>query len=94
MSDHLASAFVPARPASQWPVGVRLRFRPDAEFNNGHELLRGKPVIVLSGLKLIGPTDGRYTWRQQVLSLSTCRVGWARPEQLDLPLDGDEPESF
>lgn len=92
--SNLASAFLPARPASQWPIGVRLRFRPDAELNRGHETLRGKPVIVLSGLKLIGPTDGRYSWRQQVLALSTCRLGWARPEQLDLPLDGDEAESF
>ncbi len=83
---------VPARPASQWPVGVRLRFRPDAEVKASHEGLRGKPVIVLSGLRLLGPSEGRYSWRQQVLALSTCKIGWARPDQLDLPIDGSDPE--
>lgn len=89
-----SALIIPSRPRSQWPIGVRLRFREDAELKPEHDALRGRPVIVLSGLRLIGPTDGRYSWRQQILSLSTCRIGWARPEQLDLPLDGGEPESF
>lgn len=93
MSESIA-ALVPARPASQWPIGVRLRFRPDAALNTGNDRLRGKPVLVLSGLRLLGPTDGRCSWRQQVLALSTGKIGWARPDQLDLPLDGHEPESF
>ncbi|MES0873806.1 hypothetical protein [Sinimarinibacterium thermocellulolyticum] len=82
-------AAIPARPPSQWPVGVRLRFRPDAEMSPTHEALRGKPLLVLSALRLIGPNDGRWSWRQQVLSLTTGRVGWARPDQLDLPIDDD-----
>lgn len=80
---------IPVRPASQWPVGVRLRFRGDAVLNPNHERLRGKPVIVLSAMQLIGPSDGRFSWRQQVLALSTGKIGWARPDQLDLPLDED-----
>ncbi len=83
---------IPARPLSQWPVGVRLRFHPSAALNANSESLRGKPLLVLSEMRLIGPTDDTYSWRQQVLSLTTGRVGWARPDQLDLPLDGDEPE--
>ncbi len=55
---------IPVRPASQWPVGVRLRFRSDAELNPNHERLRGKPVIVLSAMQLIGPSGGRFSWRQ------------------------------
>ncbi|HEX4896285.1 MAG TPA: hypothetical protein VFV11_08145 [Solimonas sp.] len=82
---------IPSRPASQWPIGIRLRFAPDADLKD--EAQRGKPVIVLSGLKLIGPGNS-FSWRQQVLALSTGRIGWARPDQLGLPLDGEEPESF
>lgn len=93
MSESSAT-IIPTRPQSQWPVGVRLRFRENAELNPQHETLRGRPVIVLSGLRLIGPSEGRYSWRQQILSLSTCRIGWARPDQLDLPLDGSDPEAF
>lgn len=85
---------IPTRPASQWPIGMRLRFRSDAEMNPSHERMRGKPVLVLSGMRLIGPASGRYSWRQQILALSTGRVGWARPDQLDLPLDGAEPETY
>lgn len=81
------SAVIPSRPASQWPVGMRLRFRPEAQFDPRHDRLRNKPVLVLSGMKLIGPTEGLYSWRQQVLALSTGRVGWARPDQMTLPLD-------
>lgn len=88
MSDSTL-AQIPVRPASQWPVGVRLRFRSDAELNPNHERLRGKPVIVLSAMQLIGPSGGRFSWRQQVLALSTGKIGWARPDQLDLPLDED-----
>jgi hypothetical protein len=84
------TAFIPLRPASQWPVGVRLRFHPEAELNPEYEYLRGKLVIVLSGLQLIGPSAGRYSWRQQILALSNCRVGWARPDQLGLPLDCED----
>lgn len=83
---HIAE--VPGRPASQWPVGIRLRFRPDARLHPKHEPLRGKPVLVLSRMRLLGPNaHGAYSWRQQVLSLSTGRVGWARPDQLGLPVD-------
>lgn len=85
---------IPTRPASQWPVGMRLRFQQDAEMSPQYESLRGRPVLVLSGLRLIGPAQGRYSWRQQILALSTGRVGWARPDQLGLPIDGMEPEAF
>lgn len=81
------AAEVPSRPASQWPIGIRLRFRPDAELQAQHRGLRGKPVLVLSRLRLLGPSEGRYSWRQQVLVLSTGRIGWARPDQLGLPVD-------
>lgn len=91
----LGHPIVPARPASQWPVGARLRFRPDAAVSEQHRTLLGTPVLVLSELKLIGPfgADLRCSWRQEVLSLGNgARVGWARPDQLSLPLDGVEPE--
>ncbi|NKF24605.1 hypothetical protein [Solimonas marina] len=88
-----SAAIVPARPASHWPVGIRLRFRPDATVRPEHEHLRGTPVLVLSGLHLLGPTDGQYSWRQQVLVFGNCRPGWARPDQLDLPLD-EADETF
>ncbi len=90
-AKHATDLPIPSRPLSQWPVGVRLRFRPDAQLASQSESLRGKPVLVLSEMRLIGPTQNAYSWRQQVLSLSTGRVGWARPDQLALPLDGDEP---
>lgn len=85
-----------SRPASQWPIGIRLRFRPDASLNPQYEHLRGKPLLVLSRLQLLGPNEqGCYSWRQQILSLSTGRVGWARPEQLTLPIDDpDEDDGF
>lgn len=85
---------IPTRPLRQWPIGVRLRFHPDATLNESYEVLRGKPVLVLSELQLIGPTKGQYSWRQQVLSLSTCKVGWARPDQLDLLVDEHEREAY
>lgn len=81
---------VPTRPTSQWPVGMRLRFKPDAQLESQHATLRGTAVIVLSGLKLIGPTgiSKHFSWRQEVLAMGRgCRVGWARPDQLDLPVD-------
>ena len=81
---------IPARPQSQWPIGVRLRFRPDAQMSDAHGMLRGKPVLVLSALRLIGPSGGQWSWRQQVLSLTSGRIGWARPDQLDLPIDEDD----
>ncbi|NGY03891.1 hypothetical protein [Solimonas terrae] len=81
------AAVAPARPASQWPIGIRLRFHPRASLQAQHRALRGKPVLVLSKLKLMGPSHGQYSWRQQVLVLSTGKLGWARPEQLDLPID-------
>lgn len=87
-------ATVPTRPASQWPIGMRLRFRSDAQMSPEHERLRGKPVLVLSGMRLIGPAHGAYSWRQQILALSTGRVGWARPDQLGLPIDGTEPDAY
>jgi hypothetical protein len=87
-------ARVPSRPASQWPIGMRLRFRPDAVMASSNEALRGKPLLVLSELKLLGPSDGQYSWRQQILVLSTGRIGWARPDQLGLPLDGAEPDTI
>jgi len=94
MSPTTALSPIPARPASQWPIGMRLRFKPDATLDPKHEALRKRPALVLSGMKLIGPAPGGYSWRQQVLALSTGRIGWARPDQLDLPLDGSDPESF
>lgn len=94
MRDTATAAVIPNRPLCQWPVGARLRFRPDAELHSHFEDLRGKPVIVLSGMRLIGPTQGRYSWRQQILALPSCKVGWARPDQLGLPVDGDEAEGF
>ena len=84
------SPLVPVRPSSQWPVSMRLRFRPDAELEARHQGLRGTAVLVLSELKLVGPSgeEGRLSWRQEILSLSNgCRVGWARPDQLELPVD-------
>ncbi len=81
---------VPSRPTSQWPVGMRLRFKLDADMRNGHEHRRGAPVVVMSELKLVGPSaiDGSYSWRQEVLSLGGgCTPGWARPDQLELPND-------
>lgn len=90
----VADVFIPSRPASQWPVGIRLRFREDACLHPQFARLRGRPVLVLSGLKLIGNGSGPMSWRQQVLALSSGKIGWARPDQLDLPLDGHEPESF
>ena len=84
---------IPTRPLSQWPIGARLRFSPDADL--GRPALRGTPVLVLSELKLIGSVGSRQklSWRQQVLSFSGgCQVGWARPDQLTLPIDGTEPE--
>jgi hypothetical protein len=84
------TARIPSRPQSQWPIGVRLRFRPDAEMNEAYAKLRGKPVLVLSALRLIGPGGGQWSWRQQVLSLTSGRIGWARPDQLDLPVDGED----
>lgn len=86
MKDQTA-AEVPVRPVSQWPIGIRLRFRPDATLQPQHRTLRGTPLLVLSGLKLLGPTDGQYSWRQQVLVLSTGKLGWARPDQIALPID-------
>lgn len=85
---------IPARPALQWQVGVRLRFHPKAELNESYESLRGKPVLVLSELQLIGPTKGQYSWRQQVLAFSNCKVGWARPDQLDLLNEEQERDTY
>jgi hypothetical protein len=73
-------------------VGARLRFKPDADMLRGE--LRGTAVLVLSEMQLVGPPDGevRLSWRQQVLAMGAgCKVGWARPDQLTLPLDGSEP---
>lgn len=81
---------IPTRPVSQWPVAMRLRFKPDADLEPKHRALRGAPVIVMSALKLIGPTgpETRLSWRQEVLALGgNARVGWARPDQLELPVD-------
>lgn len=88
------TSLVPTRPASQWPVGMRLRFHSQAQLNPQHESLRGKPVLVLSAMRLVGPADGHYSWRQQIIALSTGKIGWARPDQLGLPIDGTEPEAF
>lgn len=83
---------IPGRPASQWPVGMRLRFKSDAVLRATHEHRRGAPVLVLSEMKLIGPSsvDGAYSWRQEVLSLGDLTPGWARPDQLELPHDGQD----
>ncbi|MDD3763328.1 MAG: hypothetical protein PHP86_08585 [Nevskiales bacterium] len=73
---------------------MRLRFGPDAELKSHNEALRGRPVLVLSEMKLIGRPGGPYSWRQQVLALSTCKVGWARPDQLALPVDTEDAAAF
>lgn len=86
MSDRIRDT-IPSRPASHWPAGLKLRFAADARLAPGREQLRGRPVLVLSELRLIGPTASGYSWRQQVLVLTTGQIGWARPDQLDLPLD-------
>jgi hypothetical protein len=81
---------IPARPASQWPVAMRLRFKPDADIEPRYRALRGTPVIVTSELRLIGPSgdEGRWSWRQEVLAMGGgFRLGWARPDQLELPVD-------
>ncbi|MFT4046744.1 MAG: hypothetical protein QM661_08620 [Solimonas sp.] len=84
------------RPGSQWPVGMRLRFHPDAKLNPQFESLRGRPVLILSRMQLLGPNKaGCYSWRQQILSLSTGRIGWARPDQqLALPVDDPDDEGL
>ncbi|HVT37253.1 MAG TPA: hypothetical protein VHE37_16835 [Nevskiaceae bacterium] len=92
-TQNAVPTIVPTRPSTQWPVGVRLRFKPDAELHAQHATLKGTQVLVLSGLKLIGPSgpDLRCSWRQEILSFAAgCRVGWARPDQLELPLDEEE----
>ncbi|QHS11137.1 hypothetical protein [Sinimarinibacterium sp. NLF-5-8] len=86
-------SYLPARPRSQWPVGIDLRFHPDAEVKAGYEWLRSTPLRVMSQLRLIEARNGS-SWRQQVLALSCGRIGWARPDQLDLPLDGDGWQSL
>ena len=87
MSDSIR---VPVRPAGQWPVAMRLRFKHDADMHSQHQHRRGAPVLVMSELRLVGPSsvDGSYSWRQEVLSLGGgCTPGWARPDQLELPSD-------
>jgi hypothetical protein len=92
----LHQPLVPSRPATQWPIGVRLRFRRDAHVEPGCESLRGTGVIVLSGMRLIGaPANAvRLSWRQEVLAFGRgCKVGWARPDQLELPPDDLDPDA-
>lgn len=93
MSEPVAP-LIPTRPVSQWPVGIRLNFRDDADLHEHYQHLRSKPLLVLSGLKLIGNGEGPYSWRQQVLALTTGTFGWARPDQLGLPIDGDVPDVY
>lgn len=83
-----AAQAIPSRPHSQWPVGARLRFRADARLKAGNDNLRGSAVLVLSELRLVGGFEAGYSWRQQVLAFGAgCTPGWARPDQLALPLD-------
>lgn len=94
MSDP-APVMIPARPSSQWPVGARLRFKADAALEPRFHFLRGSAVLVLSELKLIGPSgpSRRYSWRQEVLALALgAKQGLAKPDQLELPVDGADPE--
>ena len=86
---------IPSRPASQWPVGARLRFKTGASLEPRHQSLAGTAVLVLSELKLIGPTGPKhsYSWRQEVLAMALgAKLGLARPDQLELPVDGLDPE--
>lgn len=86
---------IPSRPASHWPVGMRLRFKMNADLKPGFHHLRGTPVIILSALELVGPSNSPtpYSWRQEILAFSAgCKLGWARPDQLELPVDGNDPE--
>jgi hypothetical protein len=74
---------------------MRLRFKDDAELHADHQHRRGWPVIVLSDLKLVGPSgvDGGYSWRQEILAMGNgCLSGWAKPEQLELPRDAEGRE--
>jgi hypothetical protein len=74
---------------------MRLRFKADADLRAQHEHQRGAPVVVLSELRLVGPSsvDGSYSWRQEVLSLGNgCTPGWARPDQLELPHEDQDRE--
>lgn len=86
---------IPSRPSSHWPVGIRLRFKLDADLKPQHQHLRGTAVLVLSELRLIGPSEAPnpYSWRQEVLAFGLgCAQGWARPEHLELPADDDGRE--
>jgi hypothetical protein len=85
----------PARPQSHWPIGMRLRFKGDADLRDKHSHLKGTPVVVLSELQLIGPSeaDGAFSWRQAVMAMTGgITQGWARPDQLELPIDGQDRE--
>src|ERR1043166_9200079 len=88
----MADSRVPGRPTGQWPVGMRLRFKDDADLRVDHLHRRGYPVIVMSELRLVGPSgaDGICSWRQEILALGNgCLSGWARPDQLELPHDNE-----
>lgn len=86
---------MPRRPTRQWPVGLRVRFRPDADLQPQFGTLRGSRALILSELKLLPPTatNPDWSWRQEILSFAAgCRLGWARPDQLELPDDHREVE--
>ncbi|MBI2969402.1 MAG: hypothetical protein HYY36_01515 [Gammaproteobacteria bacterium] len=76
-----------------WPVGLRLRFKLDANLRPRHAYLRGTPVLILSPLTFHPePND----WRQYVAAFGARyaehRFGWARPDQLEvIPGQWDDP---
>jgi hypothetical protein len=88
-------ALIPSRPHSHWPVGARLHFKRGGALAPRHQALSGTAVLVLSELKLVGPSgpSQSYSWRQEVLAMALGgKLGLARPDQLELPVDGDDPE--
>ncbi len=71
--------------ASQWPVGIHLRFKLDAVMQPQYEPLRGTPVLVLSRPRLTEIPEGQSTSsvRQDVFSYALGRMGAALPSQLE-----------
>ena len=78
---------------NSWPVGLRLRFRLDADIRPRYHYLRGTPVLVLEPLKFLEAHD---RWCQLVMVFGARyaedRIGWASPESLELhPGQPDDP---
>ena len=80
MNQHLQLPLPLERP---WPVGIRLRFKLDAEMRPRFLYLRGTPALVLSPLEIL-----EDEWRQYVTAFGARypwdQFGWALPEQLEI----------